>query len=114
MERVVVKNARGHVFYEYGEPLLSEPEHVWTRPLAAMTASEHAEFEKDGVAQELAGSPEVGSRMMTRVLTGQDMWDGWVIVQEGVYRFRVQQRCGIVVRSVLCEFLATEVYWRDH
>ena len=52
-ERVVAKNARGHVFYEYGEPLLSEPEHVWTRPLAAMTASEHEEFEKDGVAQEL-------------------------------------------------------------
>ena len=30
VERVVVKNARGHAFYEYGEPMLLEPEHVWT------------------------------------------------------------------------------------
>jgi hypothetical protein len=28
IDRVVVKNARGHAFYEYGEPMLSEPDHV--------------------------------------------------------------------------------------
>ena len=114
VERVVVKNARGHVFYEYGEPMLSEPKHVSTLPLAAMTALEREEFENAGTAGELAGWPEVGSRMMTRALTGQDMRDGWVIVQDGVYRFRVEQSGGIVIRSVLFEYLATEVYWSDH
>ena len=114
VERIVVKNARGHVFYEYGEPMLGEPTRVWTLPLTAMSASEREEFEYDGVVEELAGSPEVGSRMMTRALTGQDMRDGWVIVQDGVYRFRVQQRCGIVVRSVLSEYFATEVHWSDY
>ena len=110
----MVKNARGHVFYEYGEPMLTEPEHVWTLPLVVMTAAEREEFENAGTAGELAGWPEVGSRMMTRVLTGQDMRDGWVIVQDGVYRFRVEQ-CGVMlVRSVLFEYLATEVYWSDH
>ena len=114
VERVVVKNSRGHAFYEYGEPMLSEPEHVCTLPLVTMTAAEREGFENAGTSGELAFSPEVGSRMMTRVLTGQDMCDGWVIVQEGVYRFRVQQRCGILVRSVLFEYLATEVHWSDH
>ena len=117
MERVVVKNARGHVFYEYGEPMLTEREHVWTLPLTAMTAAEREEFESPienaGTVRELAGWPEVGSRMMTRVMTGQDMRDAWVIVQDGVYRFRVQQ-CGVMLaRSVLFEYLATEVYWSD-
>ena len=76
-----------------------------------MTAAEHEEFENGGTAGEPEPWPEVGSRMMTRVLTGQDMRDGWVIVQDGVYRFRVQQ-CGVMlVRTVLFEYLATEVQW---
>lgn len=114
VERIAVKNARGHVFYECGEPMLGEATRVRTLHLPAMSASELDDFEYDGVVEELAVSPEVGSRMMTRVFTGRDMRDGWVIVQDGVYRFRVHQRCGMVVRSVLSEYLATEVYWRDH
>lgn len=114
VKRVVVKNARGHVLYEYGEPMLTEPAHVWNLPLASMTAAQREEFENAGMVGELAPWPEVGSRMMTRVLTGQDMRDGWVIVQDGVYRFRVEQ-CGVMlVRSVLFEYLATEVYWSDY
>ncbi len=112
VERVVVKNARGHAFYECGEPMLTEPEHVWTFPLDSMTAAEREEFET--TAGELALWPEVGSRMMTRVLTGQDMRDGWVIVQDGVYRFRAEQCDVMRVRSVLFEYLATEVYWSDY
>lgn len=115
VERIVVKNARGHVLYEYGEPMLAKPTRVTILPLTAMSASERDDFEYAGVVDEqLAGWPEVGSRMMTRIYTGQDMRDGWVIVQDGVYRFRVEQHCGFVVRSVLSEYLATEVYWRDH
>ena len=114
VERIVVKNARGHVFYEYGEPMLSEPEQVWTLPLASMTAVEREEFQNAGTGGELAPWPELGSRMMTRVLTGQDMHDGWVIVQDGVYRFRVEQGGGMLVRSVLFEYLAAEVHWSNH
>ena len=113
VERISVKNARGHVVYEYGEPMLGEPTRVMILPLTAMSASERDDFEYAGLVEELAVSPEVGSRMMARLFTGQDMRDGWVIVQDGVYRFRVEHRCGIVVRSVLSEYLATEVYWRN-
>ena len=111
VKRIVVKNARGHAFYEYGEPLLVDPEHVWARPLETMTAIEREEFDSVTPAGFPAPWPEVGSRMMTRVLTGQDMRDGWVIVQDGIYRFRAEQSGAMLVRSVLFEYLATEVYW---
>ncbi len=115
VERIVVKNARGHTFYECGEPMLTEPEHVWTLPLVSMTVAEREEFDTVGRAGALAPWPaELGSRMMTRVVTGQDMSDGWVIVQDGVYRFHVEQCGGNLVRSVLFEYLATEVYWSDY
>jgi hypothetical protein len=114
IERVIIKNARGHAFYEYGEPMLTEPSHVWTAPLVMVTAAEREEFENIGTAGDFALWPEVGSRMNTRVLTGQDLRDGWVIVQDDVYRYSVEQRDVMLVRSVLLEYLATEVYWNDH
>ena len=110
VNRVVLKNARGHAFYEYGEPMLTEPEHVWASPLVAKSETERESFENDD-DRMLAGWPEVGSRMMTRVMMGQDLCGVWIVVQDGVYRYRVEQ-CGTIrVRSILHEYLATEVYW---
>ena len=80
---VILKNARGHAYFEYGEPMLEPPNHVWAVPLENMSDSERANFECLGGS--LAIWPEVGSRMLTRVVTGQDMVDGWVVVQEGTY-----------------------------
>lgn len=108
VNRVVLKNARGHAFYEYGEPMLSEPEYVRYAPLERMTRSQRDEFENMEFG---LGWPEVGSRMMTRVMTGQDLSGAWVIVQEGVYRYAVAQAGIMLVRTVLFEYLATEVYW---
>lgn len=108
IERIVLKNARGHAVFEFGEPMLQAPHHVWWLPLLALTRTEREEFE-----DAEAGSvwPEVGSRMMTRWLTGQDLSAGWVIVQEGVYRYSVSCDSGMRVRTVLSEYLATEVWW---
>lgn len=114
VKRVVVKNARGHVLYECGEPMLTDPKDVWILPLESMSAAEREEFENGSTAGALALWNEVGSRMMTRVLTGQDMRNGWVIVQDGVYRFRVQQQYGVMlVGIVILEYLAAEVQWSD-
>ena len=107
---VVLKNARGHAFYEFGEPMLSAPKYVWSAPLDNMTPEQRAEFENIDLGP---GWPEVGSRMMTRLLTGQDLSGSWVVVQEGVYRYAVAQAGVILVRAVLFEYLATEVYWTD-
>ncbi|MBZ9881962.1 hypothetical protein LB535_06315 [Mesorhizobium sp. CA10] len=108
-ENVLVKNARGHAYYEISEPLLEAPSGVWFGPLASLTSDQTASFEDipwpDGLL------PEVGSRMMSRFLTGDDLDDGWVIVQEGVYRYAVMQTGGMVVRIVMREYLAAEIMW---
>jgi hypothetical protein len=110
INRVIVKNARGHAYFEFGEPLFGEPDHVWAVPLEALTLAELERFERgDG----LAPWSEVGSRMMSRTIFGQDMVGAWVVVQDGVYRYSVAQGAGLVVRSVLYEYLATEVLWND-
>lgn len=109
--RVVLKNARGHAFFEFGEPMLEEPEHVRAMPLESMSPQQRTAFENVGAASGIAGWAEVGSRMMTRQITGQDMAGGWVVVQPGVYRYAVFQEGAIMVRSVLREYIATEVFW---
>ena len=113
INRIIIKNARGHAFYECGEPMLIEPAKVRAIPLESMTAAERGEFEHILTDGKIAGWPEVGSRMMTRVMTGQDLCDGWVVVQEGIYRYCVAQCDVIRVRSIIYEYLATEVYWSD-
>jgi hypothetical protein len=109
--RVALKNARGHAYFEYGEPMLDEPTHLWALPLESMTATERRYFEGLSDEGSLAPWPEVGSRMMTRLATGEDMVGQWVVVQEAVYRYSVKQDGGLRVRSVLFEYLATEVQW---
>jgi hypothetical protein len=111
IERVVLKNARGHAYFEYGAPMLEAPAHVWVLPLESMTVTERQDFEGSSDEGSLALWPEVGSRMMTRCLTGQDMAGHWVVVQDGIYRYSVQQTGGLRVRSVLSEYLAAEVQW---
>lgn len=107
IHRIVLKNARGHAFYEFGEPMLEEPDFIAAMPLQSLTNEQRAGFENVGMAVW----PEVGSRMMTRLLTGQDMQDGWVVVQDGVYRYAVFQEGTMTVRSVIRDYLATEVRW---
>lgn len=68
-----MKNARGHGFFEYGEPMLDEPDAVLFMPIPAMRHDELREFED--VPQTVW--PEVGIRMMTRVMTGQDLEGAW-------------------------------------
>jgi hypothetical protein len=106
--KALVKNARGHVYHELGEPVFGDPRSVWTKPLEYFTPTERAEFE----ASELPDfCPEVGSRMMTRLWSGEDMDGSWIIVQPEVYRFNVNFAQPFRVRIVLREYLAAEITW---
>lgn len=107
VERIILKNARGHAYYEYGEPMLELPAHIWFAPLDLLKPDGRSQFED--VRRDIW--PEVGSRMLTRVVTGQDLWNGWVIAQDDVYRYAVIPEGGLIVRSVIHEYLATEVLW---
>jgi len=91
------------------EAVLEEPKHVWAFPLTRMTDAQRRDFEVGRPG--LAGWPEVGSRAMQRLATGVDMDNGWVVVQPAVYRYRVEQDDGLVVRAILRDYLATEVHW---
>ncbi|RWA58385.1 hypothetical protein [Mesorhizobium sp.] len=121
IKRVVLKNARGHAYFEYGEPMMVAPTDVWVQPFENMTETERMEFEHPDDVGDLSVWPEVGSRMMTRIASGLgveeaglDMEGDWVIVQEDTYRYSVSQSGGgLRVRSVLWEYLATEVQWED-
>lgn len=108
VDRVLVKNARGHAYFEYGEPMLDEPDHIWSAPLETLSQEDRLTFERVDMG---LGWPEVGSRMLTRVVTGQDLSDGWVIVQDKMYRYAVFQNGGVTVKTVIHEYLATEVTW---
>lgn len=109
---VVLKLARGHAAYEYNEPRLEEPDHIGFKPLLTMSDNERRSFEgsDDG---GLAGWPEVGSRAMQRLLVvGSDVFsDGWLVVQEGNYRFRVSHEDGLTVNIVLREYLGCHTVW---
>ena len=106
---VIVKNARGHVFFELGEPLAYPPSRVECLPVIRMTVDQRNAFEEISLG---SGWPEVGSRMMQRVVGIEPLVDGWVLVQEGVYRYVVFQDYGeMVVRSLIRDYLATEVAW---
>jgi hypothetical protein len=86
IERVVVKNARGHAFFEIGEPMMHKPESVRVGPLESMNDDEREEFENDYDGTGLRR--EVGSRMMNRLLTGR-----MGARPEGVYRYAASRPC---------------------
>lgn len=109
IKNIVLKNARGHVFFEYGEPMLEEPSHIEFVPLEVFTKEQRDRFE----TIEMLVFPEVGSRMLSRMMAGYDFVNSWVNVQDEVYRYAVVQCEGMLVRTVLYEFLATEVYWTN-
>ena len=62
--------------------MLDEPTHRWALPLESMTATGRRDFEGLSDDGSLAPWPKVGSRMMTRVVTGEDMAGQWIVVQE--------------------------------
>lgn len=106
---VIVKNARGHVLFEHGQWAEGEPAHVAIQPIATLSPEMRKSFETIDYGP---GWPEVGSRLMTRLITGSDMRaDGWVIVQPNIYRVAVMDNGQFAVRTVIREYLATEVIW---
>ena len=106
--RVIVKNARGHAFFELRQPMTSAPSQVEIIPLEHMSSQQRNEFENP---RGHFGWPEVGSRLMQRMVTGECGLGGWITVQNGVYRYAVSE--AYTVRIVLREYLAAMVVWDE-
>ena len=108
---VVSKLGRCHAAFEYNEPRLGHPTYVDFRPLETMNETDRRAFE--GSDELAAAWPEVGSRAMQRLLVvGTDVFsEGWLVVQESNYRFKVGQDDGLNVKIVLRDYLACHVAW---
>lgn len=74
-----------------------------------MDAVQREEFESIGGGIDLW--PEVGSRMMLRLVEGQGLAGGWVEVERGRYRYAVDWTNGVTVRTIIWDYLATETSW---
>ena len=109
--KVILKLARCHAAFELNEPQLEEPEYLSIKPLALMTEDQRCAFEgQDGGGVALW--PEVRSRAMQRLIADTDVYlGGWLVVQEGNYRFQVYQAGGLIVKFVIREYLGCEIAW---
>ena len=111
VRRVVTKIARSHAAYELHEHFEHEPASVDVFPLPLLSHAALDEFESLG-GGGVAMWPEVGSRAMQRLLEGYPGdRPGWVVVQEGRYRYMAGIEDGKVVRMVLSEYLGCEAVW---
>lgn len=102
----LIKNARGHFAYELAERPDCDPSVANAASLQSLDQSARAAFETVSVG---SAWPEVGSRMLDRLVSGRDFSDGWIVVQPGVYRYAIQE-CS-AVRIVIREYLAFEAIW---
>lgn len=114
--RVIVKNARGHAVYELDQWMSKEPESVWVVPILSLSDEQYEAFEM--VQPEVLVFSELGTRMFQRECYATEglghpkMSRSWLILQDDVYRYAVVDKGeGLLVRSVLHEYLATQVYW---
>lgn len=108
IRNVIIKNARAHLFFENGEPMLQEPTEVSFKPLPRMAHDELRQYFGQSMVEAWC---EVGSRWNKRLLEG-DSFDeqGFLVVQPNTYRFRVEAG-GLGVKTVIREYLATSVFW---
>jgi hypothetical protein len=112
VRNVIIKLARGHIAHQYSEPQLDDPIRIAVMPLAVMSNEQREVFE---IVPETLGWPEIGSRAFRSLFAvGENVYnteDGWVVLQEGRYRYMVAQPGETVFRIVLSEYLAGEVVW---
>ena len=122
VNRVVVKNARGHVLYELDIYVDDTPSNVVAVPLQNLAREQKDRFALNPIYERIFfdGWAEIGTRhFMRQCLSAadpkySDVQGGWVIVQDGVYRFRVEvDECKIAVESVIHEYLTTQVIWKN-
>ena len=108
IERVIVKNALGHIVFDAGEIPEGPPSYVYITPLQSMSADDLRQFERPS---GVAGWPEVASRLLQRLTEGEVGPGGWIHLQESVYRYAIDDVRR--VRIVLREYLAAEVEWDE-
>lgn len=109
VSNVIVKIARGHLYYECSEIFLHEPSYLMIKPFHSMSEIEIKEY---GKCHRVRIFPEIGSRAFVKHFASQKLGisHDWEVVQVGRYRFMVDYS-NITIKFVLSEYLACEVGW---
>ncbi|MDI6694260.1 MAG: hypothetical protein QME21_04380 [Anaerolineales bacterium] len=106
---VLTKLAKGHALYELHEQCIDPPDDIFVVPLTLFDNTQRDIFERPELPEIW---PEVGSRMMQRLVEGTDITlDGWIIVQPERYRYNASVSRGIDIRIVIQEYLAGYIHW---
>jgi hypothetical protein len=107
---ILVKLAKGHLFFELNLICDAEPTCIKSSLLREMSASDQAFFLRPNPTLFY---PEVGSRSLVRFVERSSDSDvfGWVHVQAEQYRYHVSQDKGVVVRILFSENFAAIVSW---
>ena len=93
------------MYRETGEIFTHSPESLTVIPLTTMTAEQLSKFE----SEKTTVYEEIGSPAFLRQISGDaTMKSKWLEVQPKHYRYRVANG---MVRSIIGEYLATEVIW---
>ena len=109
MERVrsvIVKNAKGHMWFDTDLMMDGKPDHIGIMPFPSVSPDRRQSFE-DGPQTNLWA--EIGTRLYQQQAYREIGLGGWKSVQDGVYRYAVDDSG--VVRIVMHEYLAAEVSW---
>ena len=105
---VIVKNARAHVLAELGRVMPGWPDAMLVKTLPNASLAWIDSFLKIDHTQTW---PQAGSRLMVRMFTGENMQSGWIIVAPDSYAYTVFENGGVTVRSIIKEYLLTEISW---
>lgn len=109
VKTVFTKLAKGHALFELHELVAHAPDELSVFPFLMLTEQQRLDFERPVAAQVW---PEVGSRAMQRMLTGQDMDpSGWIVVQPNMYRYVTSAVGHIEVRIVINEYIGCVAQW---
>ena len=107
LDNVIQKNARTIALYEVGEGYLSDNATVTWWTANQIGKEERIEFE---FIDDPDSFPEVGCRMLFRLIEAKDMVNGWVAVQPDIFRYALSWSSEFLkIRMVFSEFLFAEV-----
>ncbi len=112
-ERVMLKIAQSLALFEANEVFREEPEVFDIFPLHLLNSEKLEYFEEPVGEGQVSVWPEVGSRAMQRLLIADTSvnHNGWVVLQEERFRFRVDVEASISIRMVFSEYLACLIRW---
>jgi len=108
VDRVVLKLARGHLYFEDALTIPDEPQTVMTVPLPSLSAEQRVAFLTPSTH---ALWPEIGSRGFLRAAGALAPAGPWIDVQEERYSYHIERGEALAVRMLLSSYLACSVIW---